>query len=193
MSAVKFNNDKETAIEFHQLARDFGSKYPQEIKDIYLDKMQTKEGKEFVNDYLKHKTSLVKTTTEKSLLTKKLTAIEENRPVWKNNYSTKAHASELVNSAVKDDVAAMVRKEPHPQLTQENYQFKHFSAEVSVENSIAKGKAAELQTSLKTLMSNLLKKGMSQDEIKQLSTPAPEMKVNQNQGQGITKKPQMEM
>jgi len=178
MSAVKFNNDKETAIEFHQLARDFGSKYPKEISNIYLDKMQTAEGKAFVKDYIKHKTAIVKLGGEKAVLTKGLTAIEENKPIWKNNYPNKSAAADHVASVIKDDVNSMTSKTPHPQLTEAGYEFKHFSAEVSVENSISKEKAAGLESSLKNVMSNLLKKGMSKEEIKTMTEQAPDQKMD---------------
>lgn len=154
MSSIKFNNDKETAIEFHQVAKSLDKKFHPQLEEIYIKEMQTAEGKQFITSYLNHKKNPL-SFNEKAVITKSLKEIEESRPKWKNNFANKAAASKFVEQSVSDDVKAMVSNKPHPQLLQEEYKFKHFSATISTQLSISKEKEQSLSTTLTNMMTNL--------------------------------------
>ncbi len=168
MSAVKFNDDKETAIEFHQVAKSIHKKHYPEIQDKYLQHMRTTEGKEFIKNYISHKNNPL-SFNESKVLNKNLKAIEEARPKWKNNYENKAAADRFVSQSVSDDVKAMMRDEPHPQLIQENYQWRDVAGDISKDLSISEVKRQSLSQSLSNMMSNLSKEhDFKEHEIKSL-------------------------
>lgn len=176
MSLVKYNSDKQTAIEFHQVAKTLGKKYSNQLEQIYMPLMGTSEGKNFIKDYLAHKNNAL-SFNEKSVVTKGLKAIEERRPKWKNSHQ--AEASKYMEQAVKDDVSAMLDKKPHPQLRFSGYEFKHFSADISTQLAISQHNEKSVKQSLQNLMTNLIElKDFSKEDIKKyLQEPVKKQKI----------------